>query len=99
MARLIKVIYTTSDDPKFGQEEDEVIVVSPDIVLEKHSHTDDGGYFHITKEPVADNQVIINIDRDTCPSFEINFDTPVDEINFNQLAQFTFLDFIRTFAK
>lgn len=97
MARKIKVIYSASDDPEFGTVEDEVILLSPDIVAEKYDDTD--VVFYIATEPVAENQEVINIDRATCPRFEINFDKPVDKINYEQLSQFTFLDFIRTFAK
>jgi hypothetical protein len=97
MARLIKVIYTASDDPQFGTVEDEVIVLTPHIVAEKYDDTD--VVFYVTKEPVAENQKVIEIDRATCPRFEINFDQPVDEVNFEQLAQFSFLDFICKFAK
>jgi hypothetical protein len=97
MARLIKVIYTASDDPAFGTAEDEVIVISPNIVLEKYDETE--AVFYVTKEPVAENQKVIEIDRATCPRFEINFDHPIDEINYDQLSKLTFLDFIRVFAK
>jgi hypothetical protein len=95
MVRKIKVVYTASDDLLFGSVEDEVIVLSPDIVAEKYDYTD--VVFYIA--PVAENQEVINIDRATCPRFELNFETPVDEINYEQLSQFTFLDFIRTYAK
>jgi hypothetical protein len=97
MARLIKAIYSASDDQQFGTVEDEVIVLSPDVVVEKYDETD--AVFYITEEPVADNQEVLHIDRATCPRFEINFDKPVDEVNYEQLAQFSFLDFIRKFAK
>jgi hypothetical protein len=94
--RTIKVTYVASDDPEFGTVEDEVILLSPDIVVEKYDDTD--VVFYITTEPVAENQKVINIDRATCPRFEINFDKSVDEITYEQLSQFTFLDFIRAFA-
>jgi hypothetical protein len=97
MARLIKALYTASDDPQFGTVEDEVIVLSPDILAEKYDDTD--VVFYVTSEEIAVNQEVVNIDRATCPRFEINFDTPVDEINYGQLSQLSFLDFIRTFAK
>jgi hypothetical protein len=97
MARLIKAIYSASDDPQFGTVEDVVILLSPDIVAEKYDETD--VVFYVTSEAVAENQEVINIDRATCPRFEINLDKPVDEINYEQLSQFTFLDFIRAFAK
>jgi hypothetical protein len=97
MTRVIKAIYTASDDPQFGTVEDEVIVLSPDILAEKYDDTD--VVFYVTPEAIAVNQEVVNIDRATCPRFEINFDTPVDEINYEQLSQFSFLDFIRTFAK
>jgi hypothetical protein len=97
VTRVIKAIYTASDDPDFGTVEDEVIVLSPDILAEKYDDTD--VVFYITVEPVKEKQETIHIDRATCPRFEINFDTPVDEINYGQLSKLSFLDFIRTFAK
>jgi hypothetical protein len=97
MVRLIKAIYSASDDPQFGTVEDEVIVLSPDIVVEKYDETD--AIFYLTEEPVADNQDKIHIDRATCPRFEINFDQPIEQVNFGQLAKCTFLEFIRSFAK
>jgi hypothetical protein len=97
MARLIRAVYSVSDDPSFGTVEDEVIVLSPEVVVEKYDETD--AMFYITKEPVADNQETIFIDRATCPRFEINFDQPFDQINFGQLAKSTFLEFICKFAK
>jgi hypothetical protein len=96
LIRKIKAIYTASDDPDFGTVEDEVIVLTPDIVLEKYDDTD--GLFFITKEPIAENQETINIDRATCPRFEIDFVQPVDKVDYEQLTQLTFLEFIRTFA-
>jgi hypothetical protein len=97
MTRVIKVIYTASDDPQFGTVEDEVIVLSPYILAEKYYDTD--VVFYVTPEEIARNQEVVNIDRATCPRFEINFEKPVDEINYDQLSKLTFLDFIRAFAK
>jgi hypothetical protein len=93
MIRKAKVIYFASDDPDFGTVEDEVIVLTPDIVAEKYDDTD--VVFFVTDA----TEEVINIDRATCPRFELNFEKPVDEINYEQLTQLTFLDFIRTFAK
>jgi hypothetical protein len=93
MIREAKVIYTASDDPQFGTVEDEVIVLTPDIVAEKYDDTD--VVFYVTDTA----QEVISIDRATCPRFELNFDKPVDEINYEQLTQLTFLEFIRTFAR
>ncbi|MEO2074845.1 MAG: hypothetical protein ABGX20_05560 [Bacillus sp. (in: firmicutes)] len=95
MIRKIRVIYTASDDQEFGEVEDEVIVLSSDIVLERYDDTE--GVFYITQ--VGNDQESIIIDRATCPSFLIDFDKPVDEINYEQLSKCTFLEFIRTFAR
>jgi hypothetical protein len=97
MIRKIKAIYTASDDPDFGTVEDEVILLSPDIVLERYDDIE--GLFFITKEPVAENQETINIDRATCPRFVIDFDQSVADLNYEQLTKLTFLEFIRVFAK
>jgi hypothetical protein len=97
LIRKIKAIYSASDDPDFGTVEDEVILLTPDIALENYDDTE--ALFFITKEPVAENQQTIHIDRATCPRFVIDFDQPVDDLNYEQLAQFTFLEFIRAFAK
>lgn len=97
MARLIKAIYSASDDPQFGSVEDQVMVLSSDIVAEKYDETE--AVFYVTKETITENQDKINIDRATCPRFVIDFDKPVDKVNFGQLAKSTFLEFIRKFAK
>jgi hypothetical protein len=95
LIRKIKAIYSASDDPDFGTVEDEVILLSPDIVLENYDDTE--ALFFIT-EQVAETQETISIDRATCPRFVIDFDQPVADLNYEQLSQFTFLEFIRTFA-
>jgi hypothetical protein len=93
MNKMRKVIYTVSGDLEFGSVEDEVIILAPNIVAEKYDDTE--VVFYITDT----TQEVINIDRATCPRFLIDFDKQVDEINFEQLSQITFLDLIRAYAK
>ena len=93
MIREAKVIYTASDDPQFERVEDKVIVLTPDIVAERYDETE--VVFYVTDA----NQEVLTIDRATCPRFLVDFDQPVEELSFEQLTQFTFLDFIRNFAK
>ncbi|WP_394136893.1 hypothetical protein [Cytobacillus oceanisediminis] len=100
MVRYIKAIFTASDDPDFGEEVDTVILLAPDLVLERFD--DEAGIF-VLKHSLKENQSLVAIDRATCKRFEVDFlalDNPkVEELDFRWIAQAGFLQIVRAFAK
>lgn len=99
MVRYIRAIFTASDDPVYGEEVDDVILLAPDMVLERFDN--EAGIF-VLEHSVKENQPIVAIDRATCKRFEVDFlalDNPkVDELDFRWIAQASFLQIVRAFA-
>lgn len=99
MVRYIRAIFTASDDPDFGEEMDDVILLAPDMILERFD--DEAGIF-VLEHSVKENQSIVSIDRANCKRFEVDFlaleNPKVEELDFRWIAQAGFLQIVRVFA-
>jgi hypothetical protein len=97
--RRIKAIYTASDDPNFGDPvQAEVVLIAPEMIMEVEG--DEWTFLLIPK--VDDDQDTIEVDRAKCWYFALGlmhaYDTDL-EVDYDYLANCSFLDFIRKFGK
>jgi hypothetical protein len=97
--RKINVIYSVSDDPNFGEPIlAEVVLIAPDLLMEVEG--DEWTFLLIPK--VGDDQDTIEVDRAKCWYFALGlmhaYDTDL-EVDYDFLANCSFLDFIRKFGK
>jgi hypothetical protein len=93
----IQVIYVASDDPDFSTMEDTAILLADRIVLD-NNYDDDEAEIYILDEPVEPGETL-TIDRSTCKRFHINFFGRNDEVDADFLAECSFLDLVKAYAK
>ncbi|NWQ40378.1 hypothetical protein MLOOGBEN_06655 [Bacillus sp. EB106-08-02-XG196] len=97
--RIIKAVYTVSDDPDFGIVEDEVYLLSPQVIFERH---DNDAVIIIPNEPVRDDQNIVYVDRADCGMLEVDFlegdNERVNALGLEWLANASFLEVIYKLA-
>ncbi|AND39594.1 hypothetical protein [Cytobacillus oceanisediminis] len=100
MARFITAIFTAADDQEFGEVKSKVILLAPDLVLERFDN--EANIFRLDK-PVSESQEKVYIDRSTCARFQADFlaedNRRVLEIGFKWISEASFMDVLREFAK
>jgi hypothetical protein len=100
MVRFITAIFTAADDPEFGEAKSEVILLAPDLVLERFDN--EANVFRLDN-PVTESQQTVCIDRSTCARLEVDFlaedNRRVLEIGFKWISEASFVDVLRTMAK
>lgn len=100
MVRYITAIFTAADDVDFGEVKSEVILLAPDLVLERF--VNEANVF-LLEEPVAETQDTVSIDRSTCARFQADFlaedNKRLTELGFNWLIGASLIEVLREFAK
>ena len=100
MARFITAIFTAADDPEFGKVKAEVILLAPDLVLERFEN--EANVFRLDN-PVTESQETVSIDRSTCARLQVDFlaeeNRKVLEVGFKWISEASFVEVLREFAK
>jgi hypothetical protein len=94
MVRKINAKYIVSDDMDFEEYTEEVILLAPDIVVEKYYR----GWNLINIASVSDNQETVVIDRAKSPMLYFPIETDCD-VDFKFLATATLPELVRKFAQ
>lgn len=98
MIRLITAKFTAADDPGF-EAKSEVILLAPDLVLERFEN--EANVFRLDI-PVAESQETVHIDRSTCARLQADFlaedNRRVLEVGFKWISEASFVDVLRVFA-
>lgn len=100
MARFITAVFTAADDPEFGKVKSKVILLAPDLVLERFEN--EANVFRLDN-PVSESQETACIDRSICARIQADFlaedNRKVLEIGFKWISEASFVDVLREFAK
>lgn len=100
MVRYVTAIFSATDDPEFGEVKSEVILLAPDLALERFGN--EANVFLLDR-PVTETQETIRIDRSTCARFQADFlaedNQRLTELGFNWLVGSSLIEVLREFAK
>lgn len=96
MAQFITALFTAADDEQFGEVKSEVILLAPDLVLERFEN--EANVFRLDN-PVTESQEIVSIDRSTCARLQVDFLAEDLEVGFKWISEASFVDVLREFAK
>jgi hypothetical protein len=100
MVRRIKAIYTASDDPDFGVEVEQAVLIAPDMIIEAEECSE---WTFLIIPPVPADQNTVEVDRATCGYFSLGISHSLEEEerepNYDIISEVSLLDFIRSYAK
>jgi hypothetical protein len=99
MVRMVKAIYSASDDPDFEVVEEHAVLISSDMIIEAE---DGSEWTFLLIPPVPDDQNTIEVDRAKCGYFALGMSHDLKEepeLDFDFIAEVSLLDFIRSYAK
>lgn len=100
MVKFITALFIATDDKDFGEVKSEVILLAPDLLLERF---DNEANLFLLDKPVTETQEAVRVDRSTCARFQADFlaenNKRLTELGFNWLIGASLIEVLREFAK